>query len=89
MTDLVEKVARAIVKYDGGDWERDPLDQNRFAVGQATEALKAIEGSGWQLVPVEPTQEQSLILDRGGAWISDVYRDLLAAAPDPLGDSHD
>ena len=42
MIDLVEKVARAIVKYDGGDWERDPLDQTRFAVGQAKAVIPIV-----------------------------------------------
>ena len=74
MIDLVEKVARAIVKYDGGDWERDPLDQTRFAVGQA----KAV-------IPIVLEAAARVALNHLGADPGLI----VAAAIRALGDNHD
>lgn len=49
---------------------------------QPAPAAGAVAGPGWKLVPLEPTDEM-LNATYAGQHCSDVYRDMLAAAPAP------
>ena len=105
MTDLIEIVARALCKRVGSDPDStDMLGRANWEhpnfVNDARAAVKAVEGSGWQLVPWEPieamwpsllgtneAEQEAIDAERLDAVI--IYKTMLALAPDPLGDSHD
>ncbi len=86
MNKLVEAMARAI---------RAQKDNARSVEDQAEAAINAVEGTGWKLVPVEPTEEMTeasriqLILqnpDGGPIAIYGIakWNAMLAASPNPL-----
>ena len=105
MNKLIETVARALCERVGSDPDStDMLGRANWQhpnfVNDARAAIAAIKGTGWQLVPVEPTEEmwpgllgtneaeqEAIDAERWDAVI--IYKAMLAAAPDPLGDSHD
>ena len=79
MTDLVERVEELV-----GEWGV----YYKSAPFCAKDIIKTLDGRhGWKLVPVEPTEEMLTAgcrpyMDKKGGI--EIYRDMLAASPDPL-----
>ena len=90
--DLVEAMAQAIwTTLKDSDREANSDD---VAEQMAQAAIKAIEGTGWKLVPVEPTEHMAYVAAVDGELkqrspiesAKANYRAALAAAPNPLED---
>ena len=85
-----EQHAKAI--EDAASWfaAADSMEETERALAELQSAILAGVGAapeGWQLVPVEPTEDMRLAMATHGVkhleWAGDVYAAALAAAPKP------
>ena len=97
---MTDKLVEALIRIDWPHWDKKMSDASRKTVFDAhipkiKTMLSELDGRhGWQLVPVEPTEvmlqvcaECAPIRSRHltDAW-PQIFKAMLAAAPDPLAE---
>ena len=87
MTRISEERLDELILFYSTRGSSDSWESERDAsTKKALRELRAYRKEGWVLVPKEPTDEMEVAAMKvsiNNTWVGDIYRAMLAAAPEP------